>query len=180
MHVPFSAFFSMKRPDPGAVSPELPESPGFPPGLPSGVPPVAPPEPPEPVPSSAPFPESALPPAAGSRSAARSLSPGDRDAALLVHSTRADRIGMDQGQELRDAQEARVSGFALWLQPRIDAGEVAPLPAPLLESLILGPVVGVARRWLAGYDDTDLEEAARLLPDRIWLAVGSGPGAPRA
>ncbi|MFF9220497.1 TetR/AcrR family transcriptional regulator [Streptomyces viridosporus] len=98
-----------------------------------------------------------------------------RDAALLLHSSRADRVGMERARELRDTQEARVSAFALWLEPRIAAGELAPLPPSLLESLVLGPVVGASRRWLT-IGDIDLDEAARLLPDRIWRSVSAEPG----
>ncbi|RST04022.1 TetR/AcrR family transcriptional regulator [Streptomyces sp. WAC05374] len=94
-----------------------------------------------------------------------------RDAALLLHSTVADRQAMAQGKELRDAQEARLSAFALWVQPHVESGELAPLPLPLIESLVLGPVVGVARRWLSGIDDVELDEAARVLPERIWRSV---------
>jgi hypothetical protein len=43
----------------------------------------------------------------------------------------------------------------------------------LIESPALGPVVGVARRWLSGIDDVDLDEAARLLPDRIWRSLAA-------
>ncbi|WP_081235977.1 TetR/AcrR family transcriptional regulator [Streptomyces viridosporus] len=93
-----------------------------------------------------------------------------RDAALLLHSSRADRVGMERAKELRDTQEARVSAFARWLEPRIAAGELAPLPPSLLESLVLGPVIGASRRWLT-IGDIDLDEAARLLPDRIWRSV---------
>ncbi|MGW4229142.1 TetR/AcrR family transcriptional regulator [Streptomyces sp. NPDC004980] len=96
-----------------------------------------------------------------------------RGPALLLHSAVADRRGMERGRELRDAQEARVSALTLWIQARIDSGELAPLPPPLIESLVLGPVVGVARRWLSGIEDVDLDEAARLLPDRIWRSVGA-------
>ncbi|MFF3318607.1 TetR/AcrR family transcriptional regulator [Streptomyces sp. NPDC003035] len=94
-----------------------------------------------------------------------------RDAALLLHSSTADRIGMAQGRELRDAQEARLSAFAQWIQPRVASGEIAPLPLPLIESLVLGPVVAVVRRWLSGIDDVDLDAAARILPDRIWRSL---------
>ncbi|MFF5894542.1 TetR/AcrR family transcriptional regulator [Streptomyces argenteolus] len=93
--------------------------------------------------------------------------------ALLLHSPLADRKGMARGREFRDAQEARVSEVARWIQLGIDAGELAPLPAPLIESLLMGPVVAVARRSLSGIDDVDLDEAARLLPDRIWRSVGA-------
>lgn len=80
---------------------------------------------------------------------------------------------MAGGQELRDTQEARVSAFALWVQPRVESGELAPLPLPLVESLVLGPVIGLARRWLSGIRDVDLDAAAPVLAERIWLSVGA-------
>ncbi|MEU9339598.1 TetR/AcrR family transcriptional regulator [Streptomyces sp. NPDC048278] len=79
-----------------------------------------------------------------------------RDAALLIHSPSAD-----------------LGPFVRWAEAQIRCGELAPLPAPLIDALVLGPMIGVARRWLSGIDDVDLEEAARVLPDRIWRAVGS-------
>ncbi|XKK63734.1 TetR/AcrR family transcriptional regulator [Streptomyces sp. ARC32] len=94
-------------------------------------------------------------------------------AALLVHSPRTDHRLMAQGQDLRDAQQPAVSAMARWIQPRIDAGEVAPLPMPLLETLVLGPVVAVARRRLSGVRDVDLDEAARILPERIWRSISA-------
>ncbi|WP_031166798.1 TetR/AcrR family transcriptional regulator [Streptomyces durhamensis] len=94
-----------------------------------------------------------------------------REAALLLHSSYADRQGMADGKRLRDAQEARLSPLAEWAGRYVDSGDLAALPAPLLESLILGPVIGVARRWLSGIDDVDLDQAAVLLPERIWRAV---------
>lgn len=96
-----------------------------------------------------------------------------RDAALLLRSPMADRRAMKHGKELRDNQEARLSAFALWVQRRIESGEIAPLPLPLIESLVLGPVIGVARRWLSGIDDVDLDEAARVLSERIWRSVSA-------
>jgi AcrR family transcriptional regulator len=98
-----------------------------------------------------------------------------RTASLLLHSSRADEQGMARGQELRDNQEARISAFGMWIQHHIDAGEVAPLPQPLVESLVLGPIVATARRWLSGIDDVDLNEAARILPERIWRSIGADP-----
>ncbi|MFH8755183.1 TetR/AcrR family transcriptional regulator [Streptomyces atroolivaceus] len=91
--------------------------------------------------------------------------------ALLLHSPLADRKGMARGREFRDAQEARVSEVARWIRLRVDSGELAPLPPPLIESLVLGPVVAVARRSLSGIEDVGLDEAARLLPERIWRSV---------
>ncbi|MFE4453749.1 TetR/AcrR family transcriptional regulator [Streptomyces sp. NPDC056796] len=94
-----------------------------------------------------------------------------RGPALLLHSPLADRKGMARGREFRDAQEARVSEVGTWIRLHVDSGELAPLPTPLIESLVLGPVVALARRSLSGIDDMDLDEAARLLPERIWRSV---------
>ncbi|MET7483012.1 TetR/AcrR family transcriptional regulator [Streptomyces sp. NPDC005538] len=100
-----------------------------------------------------------------------------RDAAMLLHSARTDQRSMTRARELRDSQEARLSVLALWIQSHVDSGELAPLPPALIESLVLGPLIGVVRRWLSGVDDTelDLDEAARVLPDRIWRSVGAEP-----
>ncbi|MFD7919001.1 TetR/AcrR family transcriptional regulator [Streptomyces sp. NPDC059740] len=92
------------------------------------------------------------------------------DAARLLHSATADRFGMAHARQVRDSQEARLSPMAAWITDRVAAGELAPLGTPLLESLVLGPVVAVARRALA-VGDVDLAEATRTLPDRIWRAI---------
>ncbi|MEG3628910.1 TetR/AcrR family transcriptional regulator [Streptomyces poriticola] len=96
-------------------------------------------------------------------------------AALLIHSPYADERMMARAPELREAHAPSVSAFALWAQPRIESGELAPLPLPLVETLVLGPVVGLARRWLAGIQDIDLDEAVRILPDRIWRSISADP-----
>ncbi|TXS34947.1 TetR/AcrR family transcriptional regulator [Streptomyces sp. uw30] len=96
-------------------------------------------------------------------------------AARLVHSPLSDRQSMVNGHELRASHEAPVSAFGLWIQPRVESGELAPLPLPLIETLILGPVVGLARRWLSGIHDVDLDEAAGILAERIWRSVSAEP-----
>ncbi|MGY0024688.1 TetR/AcrR family transcriptional regulator [Streptomyces sp. cg35] len=93
------------------------------------------------------------------------------DAARLLHSSRADQLAMAEARQLRDAQEARLSPLTGWIRRHVASGEIAPLPDALVESLILGPVIGVARSWLAGVGDIDLDQAARVLPDRIWRSL---------
>lgn len=95
------------------------------------------------------------------------------DAARLLHSSYADRLGMAQARQLRDAQEARLSPMAAWMQTHVESGEIAALPMPLIEALVLGPVVATARRWLSGVDDVDLDQAARVLPERIFRSLSS-------
>ncbi|MFZ3596207.1 TetR/AcrR family transcriptional regulator [Streptomyces sp. BH104] len=93
------------------------------------------------------------------------------DASRLLHSSYADRLGMAQARQLRDAQEARLSPLSAWMRQHVDSGAVAPLPEPLIEALVLGPVVGLARGWLAGTHETDLDQAARVLSERIWRSL---------
>ncbi|MEU8763314.1 TetR/AcrR family transcriptional regulator [Streptomyces sp. NPDC048659] len=53
----------------------------------------------------------------------------------------------------------------------VDAGEIAALPGPLLEVLVVGPVAVAAHRWLATPEELDPEQAARVLSDRVWASV---------
>ncbi|MEV7789074.1 TetR/AcrR family transcriptional regulator [Streptomyces sp. NPDC088106] len=98
-----------------------------------------------------------------------------REAGLLLHSSRADELGMSQAKQLRDAQEARLTPLSAWVSRHVASGEIAPLPVPILESLVLGPVVGASRRWLT-LGDIDLDETADVLPDRIWRSVAADAG----
>ncbi|TXS39606.1 TetR/AcrR family transcriptional regulator [Streptomyces sp. OR43] len=92
------------------------------------------------------------------------------DAARLIHSVTVDREFTARAQQIRGAQEARLTPLAAWLRARQEAGQLVDLPLPVVESLILGPVTGIARRWLS-VGDIDIEEAARTVPDRIWRSV---------
>ncbi|AZM57805.1 TetR/AcrR family transcriptional regulator [Streptomyces sp. WAC 01529] len=93
------------------------------------------------------------------------------DASRLLHSSYADRVGMAQAAQLRDAQEARLSPLTAWVRLHTESGEIAALEAPMVEALVMGPIVATARRWLSGIDDADLDQAARVLPERIWRSI---------
>ncbi|MET9549969.1 MULTISPECIES: TetR/AcrR family transcriptional regulator [unclassified Streptomyces] len=93
------------------------------------------------------------------------------DASRLLHSSYADRVGMAHAKQLRDAQEARLSPLAEWVRRHTESGEIAPLDVPMVEALVMGPIVATARRRLSGLDDVDLGRAARVLPDRIWRSL---------
>ncbi|WP_129307551.1 hypothetical protein [Streptomyces sp. L2] len=62
-----------------------------------------------------------------------------------------------------------------WVRGYVASGELAALPLPLIEALVLGPVIAVARRWLSAGDAVNLDEVALVLPDRIWRAVAAHP-----
>jgi len=91
----------------------------------------------------------------------------------LVHSSYSDRLVMAEARQLRDAQEARLSPLTEWMQQHIESGEIARLPLPVIEALVLGPVVATARRSLSGIDDVDLDEAKRVLPARILASISA-------
>ncbi|UFQ17188.1 MULTISPECIES: TetR/AcrR family transcriptional regulator [Streptomyces] len=93
------------------------------------------------------------------------------DASRLLHSSYADRVGMAHAKQLRDAQEARLSPLTEWVRRHVESGEIAPLDVPVVEALVMGPIVATARRRLSGLDDVDLGQAARVLPDRIWRSL---------
>jgi len=93
-------------------------------------------------------------------------------AARLMHSVTADREVTAHAHQIRGAQEARLAPLAAWLHAHQESGELVALPLPILESLILGPVTGIARRWLS-VGDIDIEEAARTVPYHIWRSVSA-------
>lgn len=74
------------------------------------------------------------------------------------------------------AKQPRLARLVGWLQPHLDRGEVADLPAPLIEMLLIGPVAETARRWLAGDPTIDLAIAETLLPPRIWRSLSARAG----
>ncbi|MEU5951407.1 TetR/AcrR family transcriptional regulator [Streptomyces sp. NPDC047525] len=93
------------------------------------------------------------------------------DAALFLHASAYSGYLAAHADRIRTAKAAKLAVIAEWMLPRIAAGEIAPVPAPVLEVLLMGPVAEAAHRWLAGTYDMDLAEAARFLPDRIWCSL---------
>ncbi|MFG2818984.1 TetR/AcrR family transcriptional regulator [Kitasatospora sp. NPDC048365] len=93
------------------------------------------------------------------------------DAGRFLHgSAYSSYLGV-HAERIRSAKAAKFAEIAAWMRPRIAAGEIAELPAPLIEVLLIGPVAVAAHRWLAGPQDMDLPRAVRVLPDRIWRSL---------
>jgi AcrR family transcriptional regulator len=72
---------------------------------------------------------------------------------------------------IAEMKQPRMARMAAWLAPHVRAGSIVDLPDPLTEMLLIGPVAELSRRWLNGAD-IDLARAAKLLPPRIWAALG--------
>lgn len=63
-----------------------------------------------------------------------------------------------------------------WLDPHVEAGRIRRLPFDVHHAVLLGPSQELARIWLAGRADTDLEAAAADLADAAWNALkGDAP-----
>lgn len=93
------------------------------------------------------------------------------DAALFLHASAYAGYLTAHAERIREAKAAMLGGIVAWMLPRIEAGEILPTPAPLIEALVIGPVAETARRWLSSTYDVDLAQAARILPDRIWRSL---------
>ncbi len=98
-----------------------------------------------------------------------------RDMALFLHASAYSGYLAAHAEEIRAVKAAKFAAIAQWLAPRIAAGEVADLPAPMLEVLVMGPIEEAARRWLSSTYDIDLKQAERILPDRIWRSLQPDP-----
>ncbi|MFD9907343.1 TetR/AcrR family transcriptional regulator [Streptomyces sp. NPDC059063] len=94
-----------------------------------------------------------------------------RDEALFLHGSAYSGYLTAHARQVMAVKETKFAPIAAWMQPRVAAGEVVPLPAHLIEVLVLGPVAETAHRWLSSTYEVDLDEAARVLPDRIWRSL---------
>ncbi|MFG3497716.1 TetR/AcrR family transcriptional regulator [Streptomyces sp. NPDC047928] len=94
-----------------------------------------------------------------------------RDAALFLHASAYSGYLATHAEEIRAAKAAKLAVIADWTRVRAERGEIAPIPGPLIEVLVMGPVAEAARRWLSSTYELDLDQAARVLPDRIWRSL---------
>ncbi|GAB10209.1 putative TetR family transcriptional regulator [Gordonia araii NBRC 100433] len=77
----------------------------------------------------------------------------------------------ERAVEIAEAKRPKIEAMGEWVRPHIEAGRLLPLPPMLLEMLLIGPLAETSRRWLAGVPGISLDEAAEILPERIWQAL---------
>ncbi|WP_113699386.1 TetR/AcrR family transcriptional regulator [Nonomuraea lactucae] len=102
------------------------------------------------------------------------------DAAWFIHASAYAGYLAAHAEQIWAAKQEKLEAVAAWLRPRVAAGEIAAIPEPLMEMLLIGPVAETARRWLSRVPGIDLDEAAQVLPDRIWRSVRPDPPPPTA
>jgi AcrR family transcriptional regulator len=93
------------------------------------------------------------------------------DEARFIHGAPSGGFLASHGARIAEAKAARMEPILAWLRKHVAAGEIADVPEPLFEMLVVGPVAELTRRWLAGAPGLDLAEAARVLPEPIWRSV---------
>ncbi|MEV6976753.1 TetR/AcrR family transcriptional regulator [Kitasatospora sp. NPDC093806] len=98
-----------------------------------------------------------------------------RDAALFLHASAYSGYLVAQAEQIKAAKAAKLAVIGGWMLPRMERGEILPVPGPLVEVLVMGPVAEAARRWLSDTYELDLAEAARILPESIWRSLRPEP-----
>ncbi|WP_441248877.1 TetR/AcrR family transcriptional regulator [Kitasatospora sp. McL0602] len=94
-----------------------------------------------------------------------------RDEALFLHASAYSGYLAARAEEIRDIKAVKLAVIADWMRPRIERGEIVPIPPALIEVLVMGPAAEAARRWLSCTYDIDLDQAAQVLPDSIWRSL---------
>jgi AcrR family transcriptional regulator len=97
-------------------------------------------------------------------------------AARFIHASAYAPYMQEYEDEIRKAKEPILRELMGLFATHIQAGEMIPLPLPLYEILLIGPLAELARRWLSGGSGLDLDQAAEYLPERIWQSVAPREG----
>jgi AcrR family transcriptional regulator len=93
------------------------------------------------------------------------------DAARFVHASAYAAFLPEHAATLVESKAPRIARLIAWMAPHVAAGRVARLSPAMMEMLLIGPVAETARRWLSAPDAVDLDEAAAVLPPRIWRSL---------
>ena len=93
------------------------------------------------------------------------------DAARFVHASAYTAFLPEHAAVIAASKGPRMARLIAWMAPHVAAGRVAPLSPAMMEMLLVGPVAETARRWLSDPASADLDEAAAVLPPRIWRSL---------
>jgi AcrR family transcriptional regulator len=93
------------------------------------------------------------------------------DVARYVHAASGAAFSARTPPVMSGDGAAALEAVRAWFRPHLAAGTLAALPEQLVEMLLIGPVAETARRWLAGDPAVDLDDAERLLPERVWRSL---------
>ncbi|MFB4306625.1 TetR/AcrR family transcriptional regulator [Actinomadura sp. GTD37] len=95
----------------------------------------------------------------------------NRDAARFIHSSAYAAYLPEHAAVIAELKAPRIAKLVAWMAPHVADGRVARLSPVMMEMLLIGPVAETARRWLSDPGSADLDEAAAVLPPRIWRTL---------
>jgi AcrR family transcriptional regulator len=101
----------------------------------------------------------------------------ERAAMSFIHTSAYASFLPAHADLIKAAKAPRLAPIHAFFSRRAEAGEVVPLPLPLLEVVVIGPVAELTRRWLADHSELDLDQAARQLPGCIHRAIAKDESA---
>ncbi|MEV4670593.1 MULTISPECIES: TetR/AcrR family transcriptional regulator [Actinomadura] len=93
------------------------------------------------------------------------------DAARFIHSSAYAAFLPEHAAVIAELKTPRIAKLVAWMVPHVAGGRVARLSPVMMEMLLIGPVAETARRWLSDPSAVDLDEAAAVLPPRIWASL---------
>ncbi|MEU8436439.1 TetR/AcrR family transcriptional regulator [Streptomyces sp. NPDC029216] len=94
-----------------------------------------------------------------------------RDAALFLHASAYSGYLAGHATEISTAKEAQLGPLMAWMGARMTKGEIRPIPAAVVEVMVMGPTAETAKRWLASTYEMDLDQAVKHLPEAIWRSL---------
>ncbi|MFC0104948.1 TetR/AcrR family transcriptional regulator [Kibdelosporangium aridum] len=92
-------------------------------------------------------------------------------AARFIHASAYAGYLAAHADRVTAAKAPKLKVIAEWLRPHVAAGRLVAIAEPLVEILLIGPVAETARRWLSGMPGLDIEQAIKVLPERIWHSL---------
>lgn len=95
----------------------------------------------------------------------------ERTQAMFIHASPSTSFLSAHAARIAAEKAPRLERIIGRIRPHVQSGAIVALPEPLLETMIIGPVAEVSRRWIAGAPGIDLDEASLLLPERVWRSV---------
>ncbi len=73
--------------------------------------------------------------------------------------------------EIDEMNKSFLGATSSWFRPHVNSGQIRRLPKELYFYLLVGPVQGFAREWLAGRTQTKLPVAAKELAQAAWRVL---------
>lgn len=93
------------------------------------------------------------------------------DWARFVFHHRSTLKAADSESRLQEDMQIFYKDLAAFFIPRVQAGQLKPIPMDLFSPLVSGPTHQYARQWLAGRSKTPVKAHRELLAESAWASV---------